>query len=281
MKRLIPALFITLISGVLFGRSRGSGIEFSAPMRWRCEAYLARLAPKSEFNFVDGMIDVSVDMLSLSTSGGFELSMFGRAAIWTGMGHQWEDVIFDPRNMHYSLVPGFRTKFANLALQIAWYHDCFHDVDRKEEPTIIWNLFELRLSPATHPAKERRKMIRMESCKCFRFRPHLDWEFAFGVFPTLKSPAWFQYTHPFTTVSEVNIKFSFIQIGDTRVEFKYNPMIWTHHGSKLSHRQYIEIALDYYGRDGTMSFFWGYTAHEDQPIRPKNGLTWVGFRWEL
>ena len=86
-------------------------------------------------------------MLKADFGAGHSLTLFLRATIWTGMGYQCEDVIFDPRDMHYSLVPGFKGELGNYALTFQWLHDCFHEVDRKTEPTIIWNAFELRFSP--------------------------------------------------------------------------------------------------------------------------------------
>ena len=272
---------LSLIFGaIVLASSVASCIEFSAPMKWRQEAYLLKYSPVSERYFTEGMMDASVDMLKIGFSKNIDVTMFGRSVMWTGMGKQAEDVIFDPRDMHYSLVDGFRGRVNNYFITLNWYHDCFHEVDRMPETTFIWNIFELRFSPLTHLATERNEQIRKDSATNFRLRPKLDWEFAFGILPRLHSIFWFQYMHPFTDRIEADLRLTFAEYSFARMELRYQPTLWIEREGKTSQRQYVEVATSYYGSKGTMSCFLGYVINETQPIRPKDELTSFGFRWE-
>ena len=256
-------------------------VEISLPLKWRGSAYLARLSPRSIRYFTEGMMVNSVDMLSIRLVRNHDIVLFARSTIWTGMGYQYEDIVFDPRDMHYSLAPGLRSQIGRFNLSFLWYHDCFHEVDRNEEPTTIWNIYELRFSPITYIADARRENIRKMGKPYFAFLNNLNWEIAWGIFPRFKSIFWFQYTHPFTNRFEADLRLSLVQYAAATVEFRYQPTVWMELGGNSSQRQYIELALAYYSKNSAMSMFWGYTMKETQPIRPKDGLTWFGFRWEL
>ncbi|RKZ27953.1 hypothetical protein DRQ26_02130 [bacterium] len=284
-------LSITIILGIF---AQSYCLKISAPIRWRSSGYLARLVPRTEKYFVDGMMDASIDMLEIK-SNNLEATFFLRSTIWTGMGYQWEDIIFDPRYMHYSLVPGIRSNFKigskKYSLAFQWYHDCFHEVDRKEEPTIIWNIFELRLSPTEFLATERRDFFNNKNAnshtskKLTHNAPHFYlkffWDIGVGIFPRFHNPAWFQYTHPLNDRIDANLQISFIQYKSLHCEFAYNPTLYFQNGGETSQRQYIELSIKHYGSGGTFSLFWGYTFVETQPVRPKPDRVWLGTRWEF
>ncbi len=255
--------------------------DFSAPMRFRASAYLGQYVPRSERYFTDGMIDISVDMLELSFSQEYSISFLAGAAIWTGMGYQYEDIIFDPRDMHYSLAPGFRAMLGNYSLSFRWLHDCFHEVDRKTEPTVIWNIFKLGFSPASNVASIKRELMRKSSTKYIDFKPKVDWEISYGFMPRFRSIPWFQWKHTFTNEFDGELNVSFIRWKEFCLLASYKPKLWVHLGRTTSNSNYAELSLNYYGQYGSMAFFWGYNFTETQPIRPKNKMSFFGFRWEL
>lgn len=58
----------------------------------------------------------------------------------TGMGrNQGENVLFDPADINYGIVPIFEFRFKPVNLQIGMNHHCFHEIDQKVEPTVYWN----------------------------------------------------------------------------------------------------------------------------------------------
>ncbi len=57
----------------------------------------------------------------------------------TGMGRTPGDVVFDPVDINYGLVPIFEFRFPSLIFQCGLNHHCFHEIDRHEFETIYWN----------------------------------------------------------------------------------------------------------------------------------------------
>ncbi|RKZ32817.1 hypothetical protein DRQ33_05220 [bacterium] len=272
---IIITMAIILSSGLI------SGIEITAPMRWHCEGHLLRFVPRTERNFTEGMLDNSVDLLSAKFDDDIELDLFAGATIWTGMGYQWEDIVFDPRDMHYSLAPGFRAKLWQYLLTFQWLHDCFHEVDRKTEPTIIWNAYELRFSPHKYISYRRREIQQTQIAQTVEILPSFDWEIYFAIFPRLHEIFWFQYKHPFSTHSGANLYLGLLKYRTLLLEFDYTPTLWTKYGGGVCHRQYFQLAITYFAKYGTFTTFWGYTAYENQPIRPQQHLVKFGFNWKL
>ncbi|MCD6595544.1 hypothetical protein J7L68_07715 [bacterium] len=259
-----------------------SAVEFSAPIKWHCKGYLLKFIPKTERHFTDGMMDNSVDMISAKFSDNIDISFFVRSAVWTGMGYQWDDVIFDPRDMHYSLAPGFKGKLWNYSLTFQWLHDCFHEVDRKDEPTTIWNVFELRFSPQKFLSEQRNNSYRERAKnKPLNIFPETDWEIFAGIFPKLKSISWFQYKHPFSTHFGGNINIGLVQYKNIALEFDYEPIFWTKYGGGICQKQYFQLAMTFFAEFGTLSFFYGYNAYENQPLRPTNHQSRIGIDFHL
>jgi len=258
-------------------------IGLSAPMKWHFDAYLAKFIPKTERHFIDSKIDASVDLLKADFAENAELSVYGRAVIWTGMGQQSEDIIFDPRDMHYSLIPGFRGYLGDYSLAFQWLHDCFHEVDRKTESTVIWNIFELRFAPKKFISEFKRADVSetANNISYLKIVPAFEWEVFFGILPQLKSPAWFQYKHPFSTRFGGNFRLGIIQYKSIIAEFEYEPVFWTKYGGGTCQKQYFQIALSYYSEHGAVSAFWGYNAIETQPVRPTERQAILGFRWRF
>jgi len=269
------------ISILFFAFGIISAVEFSIPMKLRSEAYLLRFFPRNERHFTEGMMDMSADMVSAKFSDNIDLTVFARSVIWTGMGYEWDDVVFDPRDMHYSLVTGFRSKLWNYYLTFHWLHDCFHEVDRNDEPTVIWNIFEFKFSPIDFFPDVRREQVRYISESSLILVPRFDWEIFWGFMPRLREVFWFQYEHPFSNRFGTNLRLGLLQYKNLTMEFEYRPRLWINYGGGTCQQQFFQFAAAYHSENGTMSFFWGYNAKETQPIRPTEGLGVWGLRWEF
>lgn len=59
----------------------------------------------------------------------------------TGMGQTPGDVVFDPMDINYGIVPAFEFRLSPINLQIGLNHHCFHEIDRNEFKTVYWNKF--------------------------------------------------------------------------------------------------------------------------------------------
>ncbi len=76
----------------------------------------------------------------------FALVSFREFAFWvwsfeflTGMGRQSDDVLFDPVDITYGIVPTFEFRLPKVNAQIGVNHHCFHEIDRHDYPTVYWN----------------------------------------------------------------------------------------------------------------------------------------------
>jgi hypothetical protein len=58
---------------------------------------------------------------------------------WSGLGKQNGAILFDPRDASFmaNVIQEYRFSFAKL--QTGLEHPCFHQIDRKDSPTVYWN----------------------------------------------------------------------------------------------------------------------------------------------
>lgn len=57
-----------------------------------------------------------------------------------GMGRKGKgNVLFDPAEINYGLVPIFELRIKNLYYHLGMNHHCFHEIDQKEQPVVYWN----------------------------------------------------------------------------------------------------------------------------------------------
>lgn len=69
-----------------------------------------------------------------------KLFLFGHFKLQTLMGrNKGENVLFDPAEMNFGIVPTFEYRHKNLLFQTGLNHHCFHEIDQFELPTIYWN----------------------------------------------------------------------------------------------------------------------------------------------
>ncbi len=61
----------------------------------------------------------------------------------TGMGQTPGNVVFDPMDINYGIVPAFEFRISPMILQFGLNHHCFHEIDRNEFKTVYWNKFFL------------------------------------------------------------------------------------------------------------------------------------------
>ena len=57
----------------------------------------------------------------------------------TGMGQTPGNVVFDPMDINFGIIPTIEVRSPLLRFQGGLNHHCFHEIDRKDFPTIYWN----------------------------------------------------------------------------------------------------------------------------------------------
>ena len=276
-----PGFFVLLFI-IFFYRITTASFDLTLPMTFHARGEVERLAPKSSTFFVDGNILLSNDMINMKDGDDFDISFYGGVGIWTGMGYVTDNIVFDPRNVHYSLIPGIRAHIADYLATVQLRHDCFHEIDRDEVPTIIWNVFDFQFASLDYLVSNRREKLYADSNPNLRFYPRLYWSLGVGFFPHIpNSNLVFQEAHPFKKVWQVDARFLALRLGNLGWMLDWNPSLWVEKGGKKDWRQYGETGISYFGAGGIMSVYYGHTWKDDQAVQPREGIRALGFRWEL
>lgn len=80
--------------------------------------------------------DLDIGLVSLNK----KLFLFGHFKLQTLMGrNKGENVLFDPAEMNFGIIPTFEYRYKSLLFQTGLNHHCFHEIDQFELPTIYWN----------------------------------------------------------------------------------------------------------------------------------------------
>jgi hypothetical protein len=70
-----------------------------------------------------------------------------------GMGQKGLDnVLFDPIDINYALMTIFEFRFRPCIVHIGEDHRCFHEIDRKDFPTVYWNMLYLAAATKNYRA---------------------------------------------------------------------------------------------------------------------------------
>jgi hypothetical protein len=277
-KAKIPVILLCLISAFsLFSQ------KVSFPLKWHAEAYWCRVNPKDSDHFIDGMLRSGVRLIELDNPN---IWMTAEVSKWTMMGYVAEDIIFDPVNSHYSLVSRIGYTDWGHDIWVDWVHDCFHEIDKKVEPTYIWNSWELNIAPSSHYNENMRKSMReRRKDRLFYIDPVFDYRAIFGILPHNEDIDWLQKNHKLNYKFAGDFTFSPCAIGNVRFELSYHPLVYIHTSEDSQHstsaNHYIETALNYHSAHSSMSLYLGYHASDDTPIRPFDKRTRLGFYWRM
>jgi hypothetical protein len=245
--------------------------EYSAPIRWNVRGWMLQYFPHDEQFFLDGGLIATVDAL---TADGEKLdwNIYLGAGLYVGMGYQEDgSVVFDPYDAHYSLMLGGRFEWDDNMAAIEYLHDCFHDVDRADSTSEIWNVIKLDLfSRDWFPRYRREEWSAREGSGLIL---EAAWMGTFWYFPDWKFHDYVQDGHDFSLALGGGLKLAFAHSGSLALELRPNLLYFLDHGGEWTWKNDLFLYLTWYGSRGTACLFTG-PRWDTQNIKP-SGDRWV------
>ena len=199
-------------------------------------------------------------------------SLYLGAGLYVGMGYQENSsVVFDPYDTHYSIIAGARFEWAGSMAGVEYLHDCFHDVDREDDTSEIWNVAKFDLcSRDWYPRYRRQALAAMEGSGLI-----LDtaWHAAFWYFPRWQVHDYVQQGHDYSLALGGGLKIAFAHWESLAVELRPGILYFLDHGGGWAWKNDLFLYLTWYGSDGTICLFTG-PRWDRQEIKP-SGDRWV------
>jgi hypothetical protein len=263
----IPALVYLLVSCLPV-----SGAEYSFPITWNARGWMLVYFPHDEQFFLDGGLEATVDALT-ADGDGLDWSIYLGAGLYVGMGYQREGlVVFDPHDAHYSITAGARFEWKESMAGLEYLHDCFHDIDREDGSTEIWNVVKLDYSSRQwHPRYRRQAWsIREDSGMV----PDIQYLVTFWYFPRWKVHDYVQHMHDFSIALGGGMKIALAHGKALALELRPSVLYFLDHGGGWTWRNDLLLYLSWYGSAGTVCLFTGH-RWDTQLIKPS------GDRWLL
>ncbi len=246
--------------------------EYSFPIRWTAHGWILRFFPHDEQFFLDGGIEATVDALS-ADGGKLDWSIYIGAGMSTGMGYQEDGaIVFDPYDAHYSLILGGRFEWSERMANLVFLHDCFHDIDREDDTSEIWNVARLDFYSRDWYPRYRRKEWSVR--KGSGFMLDTAWLATFWYFPRIESLDYVQHRHDFSLALGGGLKIAFAHRNALALELRPNLLYFLDHGGGWTWKNEVLLYLSWYGGDGTVCLFTG-PRWDSQHIKPS------GDRWLL
>jgi hypothetical protein len=262
----LAALLLSLVSTSI------PAAEYSFPIRWTAHGWILEFFPHDEQFFLDGGLVASVDVL---TADGEKLdwSIYIGAGLYVGMGYQEDgSVVFDPYDAHYSFLGGARFEWAEKMADFEILHDCFHDVDRADNTSEIWNVAKFDFYSRDWYPRYRRQAWSVREGSGFIL--DTAWFATFWYFPNWKFHDYIQDGHNFSLAIGGGLKLAFAHRNALAFELRPNLLYYLDHGGEWTWKNDLLLYLSWYGDGGTICLFTG-PRWDNQHIKPS------GDRWLL
>ena len=268
----VIAAFLLVISSSL------PAAEYSCPVRWNARGWMFQFFPHDEQFYLDGGLEATVDVL---TADGERLdwSLYAGAGLYVGMGYQEDgDIVFDPYDSHYSLILGARFEWSGYMADIGYIHDCFHDVDREDESSEIWNVIKTDFySRDWYPRYRREEWSVREGSGFMLDTAYLA---TFWYFPYWKLQEYVQHQHDFSLALGGGLKVAFAHRKALVFELRPNILYFLDRGGDWTWKNDLLLYLSWYGSDGTVCLFTG-PRWDNQLIKPSGDRWLLGFDFYL
>ncbi len=98
----------------------------------------------------------------------------------TGMGQTPGNVVFDPMDINFGIVPVVEVRIPSLNFQVGLNHHCFHEIDRKDYPTIYWN--KLFLGVGSKNMVLQNFWFNLTQKEGWTYKNRISWYFTWGYF---------------------------------------------------------------------------------------------------
>jgi len=244
--------------------------EVSMPITWNARGWILRYIPADEPFFMDGGIVATLDIVAVDANR-MDVFFYIGAGFFINMGQQDEGVVFDPRDAHYSMIGGFRFEVESLMFNVEWLHDCFHDIDRYDDKTQIWNVAKFDFYNRNWFPRYRREAWKQRTGTGLIF----DYGYLATAwyFPQSDASEWVQHEHDFSTAWGGGLKLAFAHWRNNALEFRPNILYFYDRAGDWSHRNNVFFYATHYGRGGTAALFGGY-QWDSQDIKP-SGERWI------
>ncbi len=176
--------------------------------------------------------------------GNFLISPFSH--IITTMGEQYEGVIFDPRDINFNIGSVLEYKHRGFIYKLKYNHRCFHDIDRKEVPTVILNSLEF--------------IINIDEIENFYYSRFFDVSLELTYYPYWRDIYYYiQYNHDIKF--DMGIKFDLILYKKRFFSFNLIGDYYKYFPSELDSNNYYkkQIKLEVkYRKEGFIGVYFGY-----------------------
>ena len=96
------------------------------------------------------------------------------------MGQTPGNVVFDPMDINYGIVPTIEIATPLALVQVGLEHHCFHEIDRTELETIYWNKLYAALGSVNYRYYDQWSRLVNEAN--WSQKDRLAWYFRYGFF---------------------------------------------------------------------------------------------------
>ena len=245
--------------------------EFSFPLTWNGRALIYRYSPTDSVFFLDGGLGMNTELVTWEGDA-IDATFYLGADFSVKMG--WQDgglVIFDPREAHYSLLGGVRLEFSGILATAEMLHDCFHDIDRYDGVTPIWNVARFGASSRNWFPRYRREEWSSRSGNGRLV--DVDWRAELWLFPRLDIYEWVQYDHDLSLACGGGLTIALYHWSGSVIELRPDALLFLETDGDWSRRVNALVYLTRYG-DGAAAALFAGRRWDNQPLTP-SGSRWV------
>jgi hypothetical protein len=184
-----------------------------------------------------------------------------------GMGRTPEDVLFDPVDISFGIVPTieYRARKGHV-VQAGVEHRCFHEIDRQELPTVYWNKGFVAGGSPNHRLGEFRRVLNDTGSASWTFRNRFAWYARWGFFA--------KHFGDLVSPSKINGNNDGVQEGFTEVRYAfYRRRSWI-----LNVREYLLLG-SYDTGDGGYDLYWRQVLGVEAHFRrgQKGGMVFLNY----
>lgn len=204
---------------------------------------------------IDASIEIYADLVKLnnlyfSIDYRHDLDMAGE-----------ELVIFDPRYVHYYIIPGFNYSLNSFVLTARLIHDCVHIIDFYQPAAPVFNRLRFGI------------MDRVSHWRNFREEdPDLNWSLEVGFYPQWQVYKWMNWGTDY--MRDLSFEASEKVLSQKSIGLRwglslhFNQRMW----GGFYHDHHLRFTAYKHGKKGDLNLFYDYCLYANDPIKAPNRL---------